>query len=71
VIGLIIGLFMVILVGGPTHDRLGPRNWKDPAILKTYAGVSDEALGVSVSFVHVLVSAVITYSGTELVDNHS
>jgi amino acid transporter len=57
---------MIIVVGGPTHHRLGPRNWKDPDKFKPYTRVSDEALSKFISFVHILVSVVFTYSGTEL-----
>lgn len=67
VLGLILLLFIIMLGGGPTHDRLGFRYWKDPGAFKPYAGIANASKGKFVSFVNVLVTAVFAYSGTELV----
>jgi amino acid transporter len=67
VLGLIILLFVIMLGGGPTHDRLGFRYWKDPGAFKAYSGIANESKGKFVAFVNVLVTAVFAYSGTELV----
>ncbi|KAH3677605.1 hypothetical protein WICMUC_001708 [Wickerhamomyces mucosus] len=67
VIGLIILLFVIMLGGGPTHDRLGFRYWNDPGAFKPFTGIADPSKGKFVSFVNVLVTAVFAYSGTELV----
>lgn len=67
VVGLIILLFVIMLGGAPTHDRLGFRYWKDPGAFKPYKGIADPSKGKFVSFVNVLVTAVFAYSGTELV----
>ncbi|CDR43979.1 CYFA0S13e01112g1_1 [Cyberlindnera fabianii] len=67
VLGLILLLFILMLGGGPTHDRLGFRYWKDPGAFKPYHGIANVSKGKFVSFVNVLVTAVFAYSGTELV----
>ncbi|ODQ57222.1 hypothetical protein WICANDRAFT_102233 [Wickerhamomyces anomalus NRRL Y-366-8] len=67
VLGLIILLFIIMLGGGPNHDRLGFRYWKDPGAFKPYKGIESVSKGKFVSFVNVLVTAVFAYSGTELV----
>jgi amino acid transporter len=66
-LGLIILLFVIMLGGGPTHDRLGFRYWKNPGAFKPYHGIENIAKAKFVSFVNVLVTAVFAYSGTELV----
>lgn len=67
VLGLIILLFIIMLGGGPTHDRLGFRYWSDPGAFKPYTGIASIPKGKFVSFVNVLVTAVFAYGGTELV----
>lgn len=65
-LGLIILLFVIMLGGGPSHDRLGFRYWKDPGAFKPYSAAIDGSLGKFVSFVSVFVLAVFAYLGVEL-----
>lgn len=67
VLALIMLLFIIMLGGGPSHDRLGFRYWSDPGAFKPYHGIANESKGKFVSFANVLVTAVFAYSGTELV----
>lgn len=67
VLGLIILLFILMLGGGPTHDRTGFRYWQDPGAFKPYSGISNISTAKFVAFINVLVTAVFAYSGTELV----
>jgi len=73
-LGLIILLLVIALGGGPTHDRIGFRFWKNPGAFLHYTYTEDGELltipgskGRFVAFVSVLVSAVFAYLGTELV----
>lgn len=71
-LGLIILLIVLALGGGPTHDRLGFRYWKDPGAFLPYSEKSRDlyiggSLGRFVSFLLVLVSAIFAYTGSELV----
>ncbi|KAK6202633.1 dicarboxylic amino acid permease [Scheffersomyces amazonensis] len=71
-LGVILLMFIIALGGGPTHDRLGFRYWRDPGAFLEYSDKSKDlliegSLGRFVSFVSVLVTAVFAYLGTELV----
>lgn len=71
-IGLIILLFVIALGGGPTHDRLGFRYWKDPGAFNYYVDKArhikiEGSTGRFVSFLSVLVVATFAYTGSELV----
>ncbi|EGW34892.1 dicarboxylic amino acid permease [Spathaspora passalidarum NRRL Y-27907] len=71
-LGLILLLWIIALGGGPTHDRIGFRYWKDPGAFLKYADSSkglviEGSKGRFVAFVSVLVTAVFAYLGTELV----
>lgn len=39
-LGLILRLLIITLGGGPTHDRLGFRYWKDPGAFTSYIDTS-------------------------------
>ncbi|CDK28349.1 unnamed protein product [Kuraishia capsulata CBS 1993] len=67
VVGLIILLFVLMLGGGPNHDRTGFRYWKTPGSFKPYDGVEPDSLAKFVSFWSVFVYATFAYLGTELV----
>lgn len=67
VLGLIILLFVLMLGGGPNHDRLGFRYWQDPGSFRPYTGISPDSTAKFVSFWSVFVYAVFAYLGTELV----
>lgn len=71
-LGLIIVLLVITLGGGPTHDRIGFRYWKNPGAFKEYLESSRDlfvggGLGRFVSFLSVLVTAIFAYMGSELV----
>lgn len=70
-LGLILLLWIIALGGGPTHDRIGFRYWKNPgAFLHYHDAAKDLTIGGSkgrfVAFVSVLVTAVFAFLGTEL-----
>jgi len=65
IVGLLIMAFIVDLGGGPNHDRLGFRFWKNPGPMKEYA--STGAAGRFLGLFSVLVNAAFSYGGVELV----
>lgn len=65
VIGLILLCFILMLGGGPDHDRKGFRYWKDPGAFNTY--IDDGAAGRFYAFWSTMVTATFAYLGTELV----
>lgn len=65
VIGLILLCFILMLGGGPDHDRKGFRYWKNPGAFNTY--IDDGAAGRFYAFWSTLVTATFAYLGTELV----
>ncbi|CCC69807.1 hypothetical protein NCAS_0D02260 [Naumovozyma castellii] len=64
---LIILLFILMLGGGPNHDRLGFRHWKHPGAFNNYSPAITGDTGKFVAFVSVFVYATFAYLGTELV----
>lgn len=65
-LGLILLMFIIMLGGGPSHDRIGFRYWKNPGAFKPYSEAIDGSLGKFVSFVSVFVYALFAYLGVEL-----
>lgn len=70
-LGLILILLIIALGGGPTHDRLGFRYWKNPGAFKEYTDSSKHMKisgdkGRFVAFISTLVTAVFAFLGTEL-----
>lgn len=65
IVGLILLSFILMLGGGPDHDRKGFRYWKDPGAFNTY--IDDGAAGRFYAFWATMVSATFAYLGTELV----
>ena len=65
IVGLIIFAFVIDLGGGPTHDRLGFRYWKDPGAMKPY--IADGNTGRFLGLFSTLVNAAFSYSGVEMV----
>lgn len=65
IIGLIIMAFILDLGGGPNHDRLGFRYWKDPGAMREYIGTGDT--GRFAGFFYTLVGAAFSYGGVEMV----
>ena len=65
IVGLLIMAFIVDLGGGPKHDRLGFRYWKNPGAMKEYDSTGNT--GRFLGLFSVLVNAAFSYSGVELV----
>jgi len=63
--GLIIGGLAVSLGGGPNHDRIGFRFWKDPGPINSY--LVDGPTGRFLAILRVLVQAAFSFQGLELV----
>ncbi|KKA26009.1 hypothetical protein TD95_002712 [Thielaviopsis punctulata] len=66
ILGLILLSFILMLGGGPDHDRKGFRYWSDPGAFATYKNI-DGGTGRFVAFWSTMVNAVFAYLGTELV----
>ncbi|CCH58497.1 hypothetical protein TBLA_0A07060 [Henningerozyma blattae CBS 6284] len=65
-LGLILLMFILMLGGGPDHDRLGFRYWQHPGAFKPYSDAIDGSVGKFVAFVSVFVYALFAYLGIEL-----
>lgn len=65
IVGLILLSFILMLGGGPDHDRKGFRYWKSPGAFNTH--IMDGAPGRFLAFWSTMVSATFAYLGTELV----
>lgn len=66
IIGLLILSFILMLGGGPSHDRLGFRYWNDPGAVKTY--ILEGPGGRFTAFLYVWVfSGFSFYFGPELI----
>ncbi|GMM54415.1 Dip5 protein [Maudiozyma humilis] len=65
-LGLIILMFVIMLGGGPNHDRLGFRYWKTPGAFKEYSETINGDKGRFVSFCACFVYALFCYLGIEL-----
>lgn len=66
-LGLIILGIVLDLGGGPNHDRLGFRYWKDPGLFAPFPNVTPGALSNFLAFFSAFVNASFTYIGTECV----
>ncbi|KAF5313268.1 hypothetical protein D9619_003037 [Psilocybe cf. subviscida] len=64
--GLIILGIVLDLGGGPSHDRIGFRYWKDPGPFVQFAGIAGSK-GRFLGFWAVLTQAAFSYIGTEIV----
>ncbi|ODO08463.1 hypothetical protein L198_00193 [Cryptococcus wingfieldii CBS 7118] len=65
VVLIILGIILD-LGGGPTHDRIGFRYWKDPGAFNTFPGISG-SLGRFLAFFSTFVTAAFSYNGGEVV----
>ena len=65
IVGLLIFAFIIDLGGGPTHDRLGFRFWKNPGAMKQFLATGDT--GRFFGLWSVLVNAAFSYGGVEMV----
>lgn len=64
-VGLLLMAFIVDLGGGPKHDRLGFRYWKNPGAMKAYDSTGNA--GRFLGLFSTLVNAAFSYGGVELV----
>ncbi|CAI7618444.1 unnamed protein product [Penicillium bialowiezense] len=65
ILGIILLSFILMLGGGPDHDRKGFRYWKNPGAFNHY--VLEGPSGRFLAFWSTMVSATFAYLGTELV----
>ncbi|RJE18684.1 permease [Aspergillus sclerotialis] len=65
IVGLIILIFIIMLGGGPNHDRIGFRYWKDPGLMLEY--LETGSLGRFLAFWKVFTQATFSYGGSEMV----
>ncbi|KAJ5964821.1 Amino acid/polyamine transporter I [Penicillium vulpinum] len=65
ILGIILLSFILMLGGGPDHDRKGFRYWKTPGAFNTYK--MEGSAGRFLAFWSTMVSATFAYLGTELV----
>lgn len=65
ILGVILLCFILMLGGGPDHDRKGFRYWEDPGAFAPYIDTGDA--GRFYGFWATMVSATFAYLGTELV----
>jgi yeast amino acid transporter len=65
IVGLLILALILDLGGGPNHDRLGFRYWKNPGAMKEYLAKGDT--GRFLGLFSTLVNAAFSYSGVEMV----
>ncbi|KAJ8597147.1 hypothetical protein M405DRAFT_925042 [Rhizopogon salebrosus TDB-379] len=66
IVGLIILGIILDLGGGPNHDRIGFRYWKDPGPFVQFDGISG-AKGRFLGWSRVAIQAAFAYTGTEVV----
>lgn len=66
IVGLILLALILDLGGGPTHDRVGFRYWKNPGAMKIYLS-NDPNTGRFLGFFSTLVNAAFSYGGVETV----
>jgi hypothetical protein len=64
--GLLILGIVLDLGGGPSHDRIGFRYWKNPGPFVQFDGIAG-AKGRFLGFVRVLLQAAFSFIGTEVV----
>ncbi|KAH7920395.1 hypothetical protein BV22DRAFT_1050370 [Leucogyrophana mollusca] len=64
--GLIVLGIVLDLGGGPTHDRIGFRYWRNPGPFAQYDGISG-AKGQFIGWSRVVTQAAFSYTGTEVV----
>ena len=64
--GLIILGIVLDLGGGPSHDRIGFRYWKNPGPFAQYAGI-EGSKGQFLGWWSVMTQAAFSFIGTEIV----
>jgi len=66
IVGLILLGLILDLGGGPTHDRIGFRYWKNPGPFNQYNGIAG-AKGRFLAFWATFINAAFSFLGTEIV----
>ncbi len=66
IVGLIILGIVLDLGGGPDHDRIGFRYWKNPGPFVEYNGITGDK-GRFLGWVAVLTQSAFSFIGTEIV----
>ncbi|KAI9866114.1 MAG: hypothetical protein M1813_001675 [Trichoglossum hirsutum] len=65
IVGLLLLALILDLGGGPNHDRLGFRYWKNPGAMKEYISKGDT--GRFLGLFSTLINAAFSYGGVEMV----
>ncbi|KAH0566536.1 hypothetical protein GP486_000077 [Trichoglossum hirsutum] len=65
IVGLLLLALILDLGGGPNHDRLGFRYWKNPGAMKEYIAKGDT--GRFLGLFSTLINAAFSYGGVEMV----
>ncbi|KAJ6438132.1 proline-specific permease [Purpureocillium lavendulum] len=65
IVGLIILMFVITVGGGPSHETIGFRYWRDPGPMNEY--LKEGALGRFLAFWKVFIQATFSYGGSEMV----
>lgn len=65
IIGLLIMALCLVLGGGPSHDRLGFRYWKNPGAMNAY--IAKGATGRFLGVFNTLINAAFAFGGVEQV----
>lgn len=66
IIGLLILGLVLMLGGGPTHDRIGFRYWKENGVFAQYNGIPG-SLGKFLAIWSTFINGAFSYSGAELI----
>ncbi|PWI67030.1 hypothetical protein PCL_04536 [Purpureocillium lilacinum] len=65
IVGLIILMFVLTIGGGPSHETIGFRYWRDPGPMNEY--LKEGSLGRFLAFWKVFIQATFSYGGSEMV----
>lgn len=65
IVGLIILMFVLTVGGGPSHETIGFRYWRDPGPMNEY--LKEGSLGRFLAFWKVFIQATFSYGGSEMV----
>ncbi|KAJ9610827.1 hypothetical protein H2200_005604 [Cladophialophora chaetospira] len=66
IVGLLILSVVLIFGGGPNHDRLGFRYWKNPGAMKPLAPATGDT-GRFLGLLYVIIFAAFTFGGIEMI----
>ncbi|UNI18441.1 hypothetical protein JDV02_004709 [Purpureocillium takamizusanense] len=65
IVGLIVLMFVLTVGGGPSHETIGFRFWRDPGPMNEY--LKEGSLGRFLAFWKVFIQATFSYGGSEMV----